>query len=167
MMTRRLPIRQISSSEGFTLLEVLIVVFMLGILMAIGLPSWIALLEGQRLNNAHAQVLDSLRATQTKAKQTKTSREIKFNTAENPPTITYLGKTETLGNGNIPAGSIIMSTKDDADTIKFDGSSYGNIPTESVGFTVTLETKSGRKKCVVVQTILGAMRTGEGGEECD
>jgi prepilin-type N-terminal cleavage/methylation domain-containing protein len=146
-MKRRLPIRQINNSEGFTLLEVLIVVFMLGILMAIGLPSWIALLEGQRLNNAQAQVLDSLRATQKKAQQTKTNRDIKFNTAENPPTIKYLGKTETLGNGNIPAGTIIMSTSPDGeDTITFDGSSYGNIPTESVGFTVTVATKGGRKK---------------------
>lgn len=92
-----------SSSQGFTLLEMLVVVIMLGILAAIAAPSWSALMNRQRLSSARSQIFDILRKAQADARQTKTPREVRFDLTSDPPRLAILGCPNSGQNDNATA----------------------------------------------------------------
>lgn len=77
--------------SGFTMLELMIVVFMIGILSAIAAPSWQAFTTKQRVKTMNNQVLRSLMTAQSEAKLRKTPITVEFNpnkdSTTNPPTI--------------------------------------------------------------------------------
>ncbi|WP_448597413.1 pilus assembly FimT family protein, partial [Thermoleptolyngbya sp.] len=50
-----------SAAAGYTLTEVIVVVVMISVLAAIAAPSWVALLNRQRLSDATNDVLQALR----------------------------------------------------------------------------------------------------------
>lgn len=60
------------SQSGFTLLETMAVLIMVGILAAIAIPSYLGMLNRQRLNTAQRQVYEIMRSAQANAKQQKT-----------------------------------------------------------------------------------------------
>lgn len=107
---------------GFTLLELIVIVLMLGILSAIAAPSWQAFITRQRVRTVNDRVFQSLRLAQSEAKRTKRDVTITFNTnASNPPvdppTVTFTpplatgGSTQTLNaGGEIKPGTIALST---------------------------------------------------------
>lgn len=57
------------SNQGFTLLEVLATVLIVGILSAIAIPSWFSFIQARRLNTAQDQVYRSIREAQSQAKK--------------------------------------------------------------------------------------------------
>jgi len=73
-MKRR--IRSNRSIAGFTLIEVLVVIIIIGILFAIAAPGWNAFLGRQRVNTAVEQVLQTIRQTQSNARSSRTPRLI-------------------------------------------------------------------------------------------
>ena len=75
------------SNSGFTLLEVLVVIVMVGILSAIAAPSWLSFVARQRLNKANDSILAALREAQSKAKNSKFSYSVSFTTKDNEPKI--------------------------------------------------------------------------------
>ena len=164
----RLPLKH-SNDGGFTLIEMLVVVLMVGILAAIAAPSWLAFLNARRVNTVNDEILQALRQAQAQSVRTKRSQTVVFNTAASPPTITVLGATTVLGNGALKPGMAGMAIVNGATSpnctttscIEFNanGSIVNNIGAQGIKIAVTAPPTSGSKRCVIVQTLLGAMRT--------
>ena len=159
--------------RGFTLLEILVVLVMIGVMAAIAAPAWIAFFNNQKLITAQNQTLDVARQTQSKAKLQHIGYDIKFrqsgNTAQwaiHPVSDLELTNAElsslpwsTLGDGIQIDSETTLYSKDNIYRIRFNdrGEISGQLG------RVTLSTPSGttRKRCVIVSSLLGALRTGE------
>ena len=176
------------SDGGFTLLEVLIIVLIVGIFASIAAPSWLAFINRQRVRTVNDRVLQTLRSAQSEAKRTKRDITITFSAPSvDPPTVTFTpplatgGSTQALNaGGEIKPGTIALSTNatvaGDPDlplnSIIFDY--QGNVkklPSPNPGipgrFVVSVSpVKGGGKQCAIVETLIGGMRTAEG-KECD
>jgi type II secretory pathway pseudopilin PulG len=195
---------------GFTIIELLIIVLILGIFASIAVPSWLAFINRQRVRTVNDRVFQSLRLAQSEAKRTKRDITVTFNYDPNatpvvdPPIVTFTPPLATSGNmqtladgsrgqrlddgGNIKPGTIALltnsNTASDPDlplnSIVFDY--QGNVkklppsPNRAIparrlvvlvapfdrSFQSGLGSTTKGKQCVIVETLLGGMRTDEG-----
>ncbi|MDJ0736138.1 MAG: prepilin-type N-terminal cleavage/methylation domain-containing protein [Nostocaceae cyanobacterium] len=74
-------------NSGFTLMEVLVVVFMVAILSAIVAPSWLGFVKRQRLNKTNDMILAGLQEAQREAKKNKRNYSFSLKTTDNIPKI--------------------------------------------------------------------------------
>ena len=167
---RQFPIKPVKPTPaGYTLVEMIVVMVIVGIISAIAAPGWLAFMNSRRANAARDQVAQVIRQAQTQARSSKAEQTVTFNPAASPPTINALGVTQRIGNDQVDAGSITLQAKNggaDITQIKFD--SNGNIldpvidPDVGLRVTVTVPPNTGAKRCIFVQTLLGATRTASG-----
>ncbi len=157
-----------SSSSGFTLLEMLVVIAVVGLLAAIAAPSWVAFINNRRLNSASDRVYLGLREAQRQAKKTKTTWQ--FSLREQEDIVQWAVHPETVNPNNAYWNSLDSNVVLDEETtiilrrstnvrhIQFDY--RGTIAKPPLG-RITLSSKHGgkAKRCVYISTILGAMRT--------
>lgn len=66
------------SIAGFTLIEMLLIMIIIGILFAIAAPGWDTLLSRQRVSSAREQVLQVIRQAQSEARSTRAFRAVVF-----------------------------------------------------------------------------------------
>ncbi len=160
---------------GFTLLEVLIIVIMVGIFALIAAPSWLGFINRQRVRTVNDRVFQSLRLAQSEAKRTKTEVKVTFDVLADPPTLTFNpalatgGSTQTLNaGGEIKPGTIKLVSNAPSITFDYQGNVKDPLPQDPVNpnvrrFVATVSTvKGGAKQCAIVETIIGGMRTAEG-----
>jgi prepilin-type N-terminal cleavage/methylation domain-containing protein len=70
------------NQQGFTILEVLVVMVIIGVLAAVATPAWLTFLANQRLNAAQIEVFNAVKEAQSRAKRNQTRYQVSF--SENP-----------------------------------------------------------------------------------
>jgi prepilin-type N-terminal cleavage/methylation domain-containing protein len=202
------------SSDGFTLLEVLVTVLIIGILSAIAAPSWLAFTDRQRLGKVNDEVFAAIQEAQRQAKTTKRSYSIWFREnsgnaeysiipTKKPDNTDYAatdisGWKPLGGEVGVKSGKFLLRTNMTAnDTaglittsnslatprkITFDylgllsEANLGTAPTGSndpPGLRIVVAipdapnstTPGATKRCIIIQTLLGGMRTAKD-EKC-
>lgn len=179
-------------SNGFTLLELLVAVFMIGILSAIVAPGWLGFVNRQQVNKANDEILAALQEAQREAKRNKLIYSVSFRTNSGTPEISVQsGSTPTnwrslgeevgiqsgqvivgtnLGNTNTDNGSVAYNNLTTPKTITFDSMGIlgskdnGNAPDTGLKVVVAIPVSgsaspTNTKRCVIIETLLGGMRT--------
>lgn len=168
--------RYSQSNDGFTLIEILVVVVIVGILGSIAAPGWLGFLNRQRVSSVRSDLLSALREAQDDAKQRSSSRTVIFRTTPQGPVIdigpdsTHV-LTQSLGSNveNVRLNSFV-SRPNPADhvvasTIEFDY--RGGVSANSVPFVIQVKTIDGSfQNCLIVTTLLGNIAEANG-NDCD
>ncbi|PSB24345.1 pilus assembly FimT family protein [Stenomitos frigidus] len=189
------------SIGGFTLIEMLVVIIVIGVLFAIAAPGWDTILSRQRVSAAREQIAQTIRVAQSDARRTRSPRAVVFDmsTASKPrianvpyiPDDTQVTASKNtvlisntspawalLGNGDVGSGAIklaVNGTTTNATNgyplLIFDGNgTIAQTPlvptTQTIPSVITVSrgntTARATDRCVVVDTLLGAIRTEEG-----
>ncbi|NJL20519.1 MAG: prepilin-type N-terminal cleavage/methylation domain-containing protein [Leptolyngbyaceae cyanobacterium SM1_3_5] len=118
-----------SSAAGFTLIELIAVMVMIGVLFSIAAPGWLAFANRQRVNSVRDELLQEIRRTQTLAAQTRLSQQFTVipGTADAPPkvqvarpSVTVGSQARELGSGQIEPGVIQIEFTNNIQWIEFD-----------------------------------------------
>lgn len=75
-MIRKTSIR--SSSAGFTLLEMIVIIVIIAVLFAIAAPGWLAFISRQRVNAVYNDATQAIRSAQAEARQRRSPRIVQF-----------------------------------------------------------------------------------------
>ena len=149
--------------SGFTLLEMITTVIIVGVVAAIAAPNLLGLLNRNRVNEAVRQIEGALKEAQKQAIRNGTSCSITIDTANN------LITNPSGGNG------CLLSTRSIDDSIQLDSSrttiafsGKGNITIDNSNaalrtpvLVASMNSGTDQQGCVVMENSLGAIRTGD------
>lgn len=171
------------SNSGFTLIEILVVVLMIGVLSVIVAPSWLGFVDVRRLNTAQDQVYRAMREAQSNATRDKINWQASFREnngvvqwAVHPADSTQFIPTNVNWN-NLDQNIQVYKAKNaqnECETtleqqtpscpasspwrVQFD---YKGQPSELRQITLTSKNGGQTRRCVYIYTILGVMETGK------
>ena len=154
------------SNSGFTLIETITALLMIGILSAIAAPNWFALIKTQHLKIAQDQVYRAMREAQSQAKKEKLTYHASFREQNN--NVQWAVHPATIDPSNAKWNDLDASVQLDEKESTLDNSNgVKRVPFDHIGTVkppfgrITLSSKSGgkAKRCVFISTLLGAMRT--------
>ena len=156
--------------DGFTFLELLLVVFIISILAAIGIPSWLLLLNNTRLNTAESTLYSAMLSAKNKATQQKIIYQVSFR--EQNDLAQWAVHPATTNSNDAVWQSLDPSVQIDADEttfyeysatgiwrMQFNHKGHANGRLGRV--TVSLRNGGSKKRCVFVSTLLGVLRREE------
>lgn len=152
--------QRIASEQGFTLIEILVVVVLIAVLAGIAGPSWLGYLNRQRMRTVQEDLVEVFKQAQTNSRQLRNTQTVTINTTAAVPTVSVNGSAQKLASGNIPANTLTLAANSSPATISFDY--LGNPPSDKVPFVVTISstgTPGTQKRCVIVANIIGSVKT--------
>lgn len=153
------------SSQGFTLIEILVVVAMVGILSAIAAPSFLAYLNRAKVREAQTKVLGALKESQRESmRKSRNDCQVNIPSGNNQ---SLTGNCLVTGDRNLKETLKEISKSEDISirrtnsissiTFNFRGGT-GN------SGTIVLALPNGtssQQKCLVIAAGIGIMRTGD------
>lgn len=157
---------RLTRSQGFTLLEIAIVIVITGILFAIAATNWSIFLNIYRLNTAQEQVFLAMRTAQTSAKQQRLTWQADFRQ------VNQVVQWAIHPDGTTPPeaqwNSLDPHVRLDPETTLRKTGNVWRIEFNQLGRVngqlgrITLSGKQGgrTKRCVMVSTLLGTLRKG-------
>jgi prepilin-type N-terminal cleavage/methylation domain-containing protein len=161
------------TTAGFTMIEMLVVVIIVGFVAAIAAPSWQGFLDRQRMNSARSDLMGILKSAQDEAQarqQSKTVTVLPF-AASTPlsirvntgATASTSGVTTRLGQGNV-GDKFRLSVSSTSTSIAFDYDGRVNVTTPYVIKIRDSQaaTPSTSQSCVIVTTLLGGLKSANG-----
>ncbi len=148
--------------RGFTLIEILIVLFIAGILMAIGIPSFLASLNNKKVDNAIARVESALQESQREAiKKSKTC------TVTIPTGVAPQLTSNCSASGDLSIEAVNISRPSSLATLTFDFKGRVN-PGNQGTILISLPDGSRPQKCLAISSGIGLIRTGNyDGSNCN
>lgn len=152
------------SSSGFTLLETLAVISLIGILATLAIPNWLAFVQTRRLNTAQNEIHLAMQQARSQATKEKLTWQVSIREqnsivqwAIHPATVNPSATNWNNLDSNVRLDSeTTLQLSNDIRKVQFDY--RGNA--QNLG-RITLSSRSGGKvkRCVIISTILGTMRT--------
>lgn len=148
-----LPSNARHSNQGFTLIEMLVILIIVGILSTISAPSFLGMLNRAKVNNALAQVRGALQEAQREAMRKSKSCSVILDTTSIPNKVT--GSCLVTGDRTLPSGVALQT---DISPLKF--GLRGN--TNRAGKIAVFMTDGSipLKQCIVTSVGIGLMRDG-------
>lgn len=165
----RSPLQTRYQTSGFTLLEVLVVVIMVGVLATIAAPAWTRFMANQRLLKTQNEVRLAIQKAQNQAIQNRNTW--RFSLREVGDHLEWAVHADAQDWQDVtvwqPLDDQIVLDTADTTLAQKDGVRYVRFGFQGQVIyrlsTVTFATESGlgQKRCVVVSTLIGATRRGE------
>lgn len=157
------------SEDGYSLIEMLVVVVMIGILALIAAPSWLSLMNVRRASAVRADIVQGLRDAQNQAQQQRSNQTVTVRYAPGVlPTVESAGSAaRVVGGGEVPANQVTVTVTPNPPTPNELTLTYNElgalddatpIPTQ-----ITVEVGTVRR-CVLVDNLLGTLRQRDGGD---
>lgn len=161
------------SHDGFTLLEMMIVVVVIGILMTMGALTWISFLANHELRSGQDEVYLAVRQAQETARRNNLAWQIGFRIT--PEQTVQWATFPTNGDRNQAhwqtlTAPVLLSPKTtlskSGDIYKVAFNHKGHVNGQLGKVILTSRSDSRKLRCVVVSTLLGAMRKGDTSSQC-
>lgn len=151
--------------NGFTLLEMLVAIFIIGLLAAMIAPGWLGYSERNRLTVGRDKIYSALRDTQVKAQSrgvgwqfSLRERDNRIEWTNHPRSVSpSSAQWEVLESSSIRIDDeTTFATSSGIYYVRFDDE--GNVQYRLGRITLSSRKNPRIKRCVIVSTIVGAMR---------
>ena len=151
---------------GFSLTELIFVVFIIGILSAIAAPGWLAFVNNQRLRTSNDRIYQAMQRARSNAMRDKLTWQASFR--QQGEIAQWTVHQATIDPLTANWENLDPSVKIDDETTMLQDSStniwrikfnYKGHPNSVRRITLSPRSGGKAKRCVFVSTLLGAMRT--------
>jgi prepilin-type N-terminal cleavage/methylation domain-containing protein len=149
-------------NAGFTLIEIITTAIVVGVLAAIGIPSFVGLFNQNKVKEAVAQVEGALKEAQRQAMRRGRQCTVTINSG----TVTASPDGCLLSQRTIDS-NININTNPNTSPLEISFSYKGNVPKpdsnpDTIGYAIVISSnETNEKKCILVAYGLGVIKSGD------